>query len=171
MNKYKRISFLHSGVAMVEFAIVLPLLIMILFGITELGRALYQQNTLYKALSTGSRYIARVNGILDADCVAQTGWASANITAQNLIIYGTTTVTPPPLIPNLDAVDAVTIAVESRPLAKTNLDGDPVIENICVISITAEADFAGLFSDHVIPFTDIEPFMIRAETEERYIGL
>ena len=51
MRKY----LTQGGVAMVEFAIVLPLLILILFGTTEIGRALYQQNALYKAVSTGSR--------------------------------------------------------------------------------------------------------------------
>jgi Flp pilus assembly protein TadG len=30
----------HQGIAMVEFAIVLPLLLMVLFGVTEIGRAM-----------------------------------------------------------------------------------------------------------------------------------
>ena len=156
---------------MVEFAIVLPLLILILFGTTEIGRALYQQNALYKAVSTGSRYLARVNGILDTDCVQQTGWGDAVTTTQNLIIYGTTAVTPSPLIPNLDAVGAITITIRDPDLTKTPLDGEAVSEKICVITINAEADFSGLFGDVAIPFTNIQPLMIRAETEERYIGL
>lgn len=158
---------------MVEFAIVLPLLVMLLFGITEIGRALYQQNTLYKSVSSGARYLARVNGVFD-NCTTATGpwvtgpWPDTTSLndAQNLIVYGNTSGSGSPLIPNLDDSGAITIEVESRPLVKSE-------ETVatCVITVQAKADFAGLFGEIVIPFTSLETFTIRAETEERYIGL
>lgn len=152
---------------MVELAIVMPFLLMLLFGITELGRALYQQNTLYKAVASGARYIARANGILDtASCATQGTWATRVNAAQNLIIYGQTSTGTSPLLPNLDTGGAVTIVAEARPLTKT--DGSTVI--VCVIKVNAEALFASLFGDIVIPFTNLATFNIRAETEERYIG-
>lgn len=153
---------------MVELAIVLPLLLMLLFGITELGRALYQQNSLYKAVGAGARYLARANRVLDAqdNCATQGTWTSKLAAAQNLVIYGHTTGTGTPLLPNLDESGAVTIAVEQRMLTKT----DGVAEPICVITVHARTGFAGFFGDIVIPFTTLETFHIRAETEERYIG-
>jgi hypothetical protein len=161
------------GVAMVEFAIVLPLLLMMLFGITELGRALYQQNSLYKAVESGARYLGRINDVLlfdeDGNCTtAGPDWPdSVSLTAaRNLIIYGNTTGSGNPLLPNLDASDAITIAVEARPLTKT----EDVNVTICVIRVNAEAAFSGFFGDIVIPFTTMETFNILAETEERYIG-
>ena len=157
---------------MVEFAIVLPLLVMLLFGITELGRALYQQNTLYKSVSSGARYLARVNGVLtvndEGGCTSVGAWPDTTSlsAAENLIVYGNTSGDGAPLLPNLDDSNAVTIAVESRSLIKT----DKTVLT-CVITVDAEAAFAGFFGEIVIPFTSIETFVIRAETEERYIGL
>ncbi len=157
---------------MVEFAIVLPLLVMLLFGITELGRALYQENTLYKSVSSGARYLARVNDILTFDdegnCTTVGDWpdATSHSAAENLIVYGNTLGVGPPLLPNLDDSGAVTITVESRSLIKT----DETVAT-CVIIVQAETAFSGFFGEIVIPFTSIETFFIRAETEERYIGL
>ena len=157
---------------MVEFAIVLPLLIMLLFGITELGRALFQQNSLYKSVSSGARYLARINDVLaiddDGNCTTTGAWPDATslTAAENLIIYGTLAGGGVPLIPNLDDSGAITIAVDSRPLIKT----DETVAT-CVITVNAEAAFAGIFGEIVIPFTPLEPFAIRAETEERYIGI
>jgi Flp pilus assembly protein TadG len=157
---------------MVEFAIVLPLLLMLLFGITELGRALYQQNSLYKAVASGARYLARVNGVIafnsDGNCTTAGVWPDSGslAAAQNLIIYGNNAGTGTPLLPNLDASNAVSVTVAPRPLTKT--DGSTVM--ICVITVNAEALFASLFGDIVVPFTKLATFNIRAETEERYIG-
>jgi hypothetical protein len=169
MNKLKPMR--SQGVAMVEFAIVLPLLLMLLFGITELGRALYQQNSLYKAVESGARYLARVNNVLQFDAdnnctTAGPDWPdSVSLTAaRNLIIYGNIDGTGTPLLPNLDDSDAITISVAPRSLPKT----PPVM--VCIITITAQPEFAGFFGDIVIPFTTLETFNIRAETEERYIG-
>ncbi|MBU1223247.1 MAG: pilus assembly protein [Gammaproteobacteria bacterium] len=46
----------QHGVAAVEFAILLVPLLLMVFGITELGRAFYQYNTLVKATRSAARY-------------------------------------------------------------------------------------------------------------------
>lgn len=43
---------------MVEFAIVAPLLLLLLLGIGELGRAFFQYNTLTKSVREGARHLA-----------------------------------------------------------------------------------------------------------------
>lgn len=153
------------GAAMLEFAIVLPLLMILFFGIVELGRALYQQNTLYKAVNTGARYLARVNDavVVDQDegtCTAGTGWGNGMDRAVELIIQGDGN---EPLLPNLNE-DGITVLLSARTMVMSGED-----KTVCVITIQAQADFAGTFGE-TIPFTNIGPFAIRAETEERYIG-
>lgn len=48
----------QRGVAMVEFAIALPLLLLLLLGIAEVGRMLYQYNNLLQANRDAVRYLA-----------------------------------------------------------------------------------------------------------------
>ena len=48
----------QNGVALVEFALVLPLLLILTFITTEFGRALYQYNTIAKSLRDASRYLS-----------------------------------------------------------------------------------------------------------------
>lgn len=50
-----------SGIAMIEFSMVLLLLLTILFSIMEAGRAVMNYHTLYEAVSEGARF-ASVNG-------------------------------------------------------------------------------------------------------------
>jgi Flp pilus assembly pilin Flp len=47
----------EQGVAAVEFALVLMLLVTIVFGITELGRALYQYDALTKSARSAARFV------------------------------------------------------------------------------------------------------------------
>lgn len=168
----------HSvGVAMVEFAIILPLLLVLLAGVTELGRALYQQNALYKAVASGARYLARTNETLDKEtCEVLEGqeseWSTVVTTATNIITYGSATVGDTPLLPNLDddAVAEIEITnVQDRELMKT--DGTTV--EVCVITVTAEVPFEGMFGEIAVPNLfggSVATFNLRAETEERYIG-
>lgn len=44
------------GIATLEFVLVAPILLLLLLGIAELGRALYQYNTLSKAVRGATRY-------------------------------------------------------------------------------------------------------------------
>jgi Flp pilus assembly protein TadG len=48
----------QRGVAIVEFAIALPLLLLLMFATVELGRMLSQYNTLSKSVRDSSRYLA-----------------------------------------------------------------------------------------------------------------
>lgn len=77
----------QKGVAIVEFALVLPLLLLLTFMTTELGRAIYQYNILTKAARDGARYLSTQNP----------GSAAAITTARNLMVYGHPTNTDTPL--------------------------------------------------------------------------
>lgn len=46
----------HRGQAIVEFALVLPLFVLIIFGLVDLGRAVYVNNSLAEAAREGARY-------------------------------------------------------------------------------------------------------------------
>lgn len=66
----------QKGAAIVEFAVVLLPLVMMIFGITELGRAFYQYNTLAKATRDATRFLstqAAGTGYDEATCLALTG--------------------------------------------------------------------------------------------------
>lgn len=163
----------NKGAVMLEFAIVLPILITVVFGITELGRALYQENTLTKAVQTGARYIGRIPELDFGESCSDdpAGWNDIVSKATNLIVYGTLSTGSVPLIPNLDEAGAVEIT--------HGLSTETGFSGVCVIRITANATFAGIFSNHYPLFPlfftetsdDGEVFKINAKTEERYIGL
>jgi len=64
----------ESGASAVEFALVLPVLMMILFGIIEFGIALYQQSILTNASREGARL-----GIVQSVPAITTGQINATI--------------------------------------------------------------------------------------------
>ena len=68
----------QTGVALVEFALVLPLLLILTFIVTEYSRALYQYNTLTKSVRNAARYLS-----------AQTPYDTTKYSiAKNLVVYG-----------------------------------------------------------------------------------
>lgn len=82
----------QRGVAAVEFAILLPVLLLIVFGITEFGRALYAYNTLVKATRDAARYYA----------AQQPGNPPAkDAEIKNMAVYGNTAGTGSPLASGL----------------------------------------------------------------------
>jgi hypothetical protein len=73
------------GAALVEFALILPLLLLLTFITTEFGRAMYQYNTLTKSVRDAVRYLS-----------IQTPGTHL-IEARNLMVYGNTAGTGTPL--------------------------------------------------------------------------
>jgi Flp pilus assembly protein TadG len=83
---------LHSnerGAAAVEFALVLPLLMLLLFGIIEFGRAYNAKVTLTHAAREGARALA----VDDGDPIAVTKDAAASLDPSKITV--TTTVCEP----------------------------------------------------------------------------
>jgi Flp pilus assembly protein TadG len=81
---------------MVEMVIIAPVLLLLMLGAAELGRALFQYNTLTKAVRDGARYFsanAFVGGGKQVD-------ATASANTVNLVIYGQIGNGGTPLLPS-----------------------------------------------------------------------
>lgn len=78
----------QSGVAAVEFALlIIPMLVMV-FGITEFGRAMYQYNTLVKSTRDATRYLstqAAGTGVGTAQCLAVYGNKTCGAAGEELV--------------------------------------------------------------------------------------
>lgn len=80
---------IQRGVVAVEFALlIIPMLLMV-FGVAEYGRAMYQYNTLVKATRDGARYLT-----------TQAAGSGVN-TAKCLVVYGQAVCSGPKVVGNL----------------------------------------------------------------------
>jgi hypothetical protein len=103
----------QKGVALVEFALILPFLLLLSMITTEFGRAMYQYNTLTKSVRDASRYLSlQTPGTKIAE-------------ARNLMVYGNTAGTGAPLALGLMIEHAVVLPPQT---AGTN----PVINTVTV---------------------------------------
>ncbi|MCK0153400.1 pilus assembly protein [Alcanivorax sp. S6407] len=166
MTIMSRFSFTNSaryqrGAALVEFALLLPLMVVIVFGITELGRAIYQQNTLSKSVASGARYMSRSVQSVDSDCSQGSNWAASIANAANLVAFGRQAGGVDPLLPELDASD-VSFSLQQRTVTGGG--------NACVLTVTASVPFQAIFGETLIPFLDLDPIILNATVEERYHG-
>ncbi len=150
------------GAALVELAIVLPVLLMMVFGITELGRALYQLNTLAKSADAGVRYLSRAWDVLDDDCQPTAGWASAIGATANYVVFGNAAGQGDALLPGLSTAGVSVVAVYAE------IAGSE--EPACIVRVTASAPFNGVFGERVVPFTRLGPIDLISSREGRYIG-
>lgn len=104
----------QRGLAAIEFAIVLPLILLLMLGTAEVSRAFYQYNTLSKAARDGVRYLADValngtTGLIELDTQEGNTGQTKRERARNLVVYGNLSGTGTPLLDGL-TVDDVTIS-------------------------------------------------------------
>lgn len=94
---------IQRGLATVEMAIALPLLLMLLFAVAEMGRLISQYATLNNAVRDGARYAASVSAN------GSTGLVVVSSTIQNdvanLVATGNVNGTGAPLLPGLSPSD------------------------------------------------------------------
>lgn len=110
MNKPQR------GAALVEFALILPLLLILSFVTTELGRALYRYNTTAKVVRDAVRYLS----------VQQPGTHIEE--ARNIIVYGNPQGVGKPLDPELRAANV--------PAPSWQLAGSSPVINTVTVRVT-----------------------------------
>lgn len=101
------------GGALIEFALILPFLLLLAFITTEYGRALYQYNTLTKSVRDAVRFLS----------IKEPGTLTAE--AKNIVVYGNVTNTGTPLTfgLSLDKVKTPTWQLSGA---------DPVINTVTV---------------------------------------
>lgn len=108
-KNWPNLSARQRGVAIVEFTMVLPLLLILILVVAELGRAFMQFNSLTRAVRDSARYVAAnaLNGASQSIDVSTT--AAVYAEAQHLVVYGHIGSTGTALLPGLVPGD-VTIA-------------------------------------------------------------
>jgi Flp pilus assembly protein TadG len=75
----------QRGLAAVEFAIVVPVMLFLMMATAEFGRVFYQYNTLTKAVQTGARYASKP--LLNAGELTNID-AAFKQRIQNFVVYG-----------------------------------------------------------------------------------
>ncbi len=164
---------------MIEFAGSLILLLLLVFGISEIGRAIYQLNTLTKSADAGVRYMSRVVGAITfnpsassttTQCVINDSvWSPAAQRATNIVLYGTETPGTNTRLPNME-VTSLTVT--------PHLDPNLSQGGACVIKISAQATFSAIFAGNTpIPSPIYSQggigsngLIFTTNAEERYIG-
>jgi len=91
----------QQGIAAVEFAITLPLLLLLMLATAEFGRLFSQYDTLTKSVRDSARYVAS-KAAVGSTSVVNIDSATA-LAAQNLAVYGNVNGTGSTLLPGLKA--------------------------------------------------------------------
>jgi Flp pilus assembly protein TadG len=115
----------QAGQSLTEFALVLPIILVLFMAIFDLGRAVYAYNTIADAARTGGR-VAIVDQSLDTDCTVVPTTAPC-AAANQAVALGIT-------------ADQVTIVFRSRDLAN---DCSPVVIE-CVAEVTVPYEFQAI---------------------------
>jgi hypothetical protein len=89
-----------QGLAMVELAIVLPLVMLLIMATAEFGRAFWQYNTLTKTVRDGARHAASGGMLGSSGVVIVTPALRSQV--QNLVVHGNLAGIGPPLIDGLN---------------------------------------------------------------------
>lgn len=89
----KRLSNKQAGVVAVELAVMVPILLLLMLSVAEIGRMLYQYNTLVKSTRDGARYAASnaafgSTGIIIVDNTPGSDWSVMKSNTANLVACG-----------------------------------------------------------------------------------
>ncbi|NQV54793.1 MAG: pilus assembly protein [Rhodospirillales bacterium] len=142
----------ERGNALIEFAFVIPLWLLLTTGMFEVGRAMYQTNALEKSVRAAALFAARHSFPLSAAVLTQT---------ENLVKTGSVT--------GASEVDVSGWAKASSNLQITtsNFAVDDVL--IPVVRISATVPFDPMMK--TLPtFFGIKDFTMSAEHEQAYVG-
>ena len=97
----------QAGLATIEMVIVTPVLLLLILGVSELGRAFMQQNTLNKSVRDAARQVSSFALLGTTGTVLVTADLAAD--ARNLVVFGNVAGLGNPQLPAL-AVNHVTVS-------------------------------------------------------------
>lgn len=112
----------QKGLALVEFGLTVGILVVLVFGITEFGRAIYQYDTLAKSARDAARYLS----------TQAPGDATAIAAAECLAVYGNPSCAGNPLVSGL-ALSMVSVCdASSCPTTHQSQGSAPVVNLVSV---------------------------------------
>jgi Flp pilus assembly protein TadG len=127
----------QRGLAMVEFAISAPVLLLLLFATVEFANFMIEYSMLSDAVRDATRYVAGAALAGDSGVLQQGGpWNTLVSQGQNLAVYGNVGGTGTALLPALAA-------------SQITITGDPTSNNI---STTATYPYQSLFGGAIPDF-------------------
>jgi Flp pilus assembly protein TadG len=153
----KRFAACRGGVAMVEFAIAMPILFILFAGGWEMARGLWLYEALNKSVRDASRYLARVDDPTTAGSLEM---------ARRLVLTGDINTNQPARFNH----NNITVTVDTKTFdnaAGTYRGPDGASANIKVVRVTAAMDFAAPL---LFFLNTANPMTIKVMHEERHIG-
>lgn len=118
-----------AGLAVVEMAIVLPILMLLTLGAGEFGRAFVQYSRLSHRVQSAARFVAEntLKGTTGVAVLTDT----IKTQARNLVVYGTASAGTTPAVPGLSPTDVV-IMVTPDGIVSVSIDYayQPVIGDV-----------------------------------------
>jgi Flp pilus assembly protein TadG len=122
----RRPRYLQRGVAAVELALTMVPLLVLTFGVTEYGRALYTYNAIDKAARDAARYLTAPPGTS----------TNPNGDAANLVVYGNVAGTGSPLAPGLTTSMVTVCNATLCPGTHQNVPTGGGVVNLVTVSIS-----------------------------------
>lgn len=157
------------GVSALEMALVLPLLLLMLGGVIELGRALHHHHVLETSVRDAVRYLSKVPDVGQAaatPCATTAGTAAD--TARYIAMYGTSRLMQgvPPLLPYwTEAAPQEVCITGPAPRTLTDATGQTFTTDVIRMEVTVTYEDLGLMG--LIGLRDLT---LRAAHEQIHIG-
>lgn len=142
-----------AGTAVVEFALGLPVLLLLVFGIVEVGRAYQQANAIERGLRAAALFAARTNLPLSSQDRQR---------VENLARTGTVEAGGTLLAPGWALADAA-IDIDTSATYALGSTAVPLIR------VTASVPFDPLFPN-VLHFAGFDGYRIRLSQSQAYVG-
>jgi Flp pilus assembly protein TadG len=159
----------NGGSAATEMALVMPLLLVILFGSLELGNYFMNEHTLVKAVRNGARFAARQNFTNYPDCstVSTDTRDDTRNVVMNGYLSGGTIITP-----NIDAADitVTTSCATEVGAANTPMTGIYFArtDGAQIVTVTASVDYRPVLA--AFGFSGVG-FKLNASSEAAVAGI
>ena len=158
----------HSGVAAAEMALMMPLLVILMFGGLEAGHFLWNEHKIVKGVRDGARYPGRQSFSL-VDCTNGT-FTDANVITRikNVTRTGTITASKNPVVVGWDD-NATEVTVSLTCNSSTNKGIYTSLANGApVVTVSATVPYPSLFGAIAV---DLSQFDLKAQSQAAVMGM
>ena len=156
LGNFRRLWASDEGAAAAEMAMVLPLLVVLMFGSAELGKYFLDEHVVVKAVRDGARYASR-QGFSQYACPAATVSTDVTDRTRNIVRFGKPNpiVSDPPRLSYWQALSDSQPSVRVTLACPTDLDGTEAhsglyagkahVPVVTVLAVVEYESFFGMF--------------------------